>query len=51
MLNIDKIRDASAEYLAEIIRICPCEEIGVECDHDSCSQCRLDWLYKEVQDD
>ena len=39
MLNIDRIREMSADELAGIIKICPCEEKGIECDHDSCSDC------------
>ena len=51
MLNIDRIRKMSADELALIIKICPCEEKGIACDHDSCSDCRIDWLYEEVNDD
>ena len=50
MLNIDRIRKMGADELAAIIRICPCEEKGIECDHDSCSQCREDWLYEEAKE-
>jgi hypothetical protein len=48
MLNIDRIKEMSAEELAAIIKICPCEEKGIDCDHDSCQQCREDWLYEEA---
>ena len=51
MLNIDRIREMSADELAGIIKICPCEEKGIECDHDSCSDCRVDWLYEEADED
>lgn len=52
MLNIDRIREMSADELAEIIRVCPAENKGIECDNMwLCSVCRLDWLYKEVDED
>ena len=51
MTNLDRFREMDAYELAMYIKICPCEEKGIECDHDSCSQCREDWLYEEVQED
>lgn len=50
MTNLEKIREMSAEELAEIIKICPGEEKGIECDHEYCSDCRVDWLYEEAKD-
>lgn len=49
MLNIDRIREMDADELASIIKICPCEEKGIECNRDNCSRCREDWLYEEVE--
>jgi len=52
MLNIDRVREMSADELAEIIRVCPGESDGIECNClRSCRECRLDWLYKECDDD
>lgn len=52
MLNIDRIREMSADELAEIIRVCPGENDGIECvGLISCRECRLDWLYKECAED
>lgn len=52
MLNIDRIREMSADELAEIIRVCPGENDGIECSGiKSCRECRLDWLYKECDAD
>lgn len=51
MTNLERFREMSAAELAMHIKVCPCEEKDIECDHDSCSQCREDWLYEEVQDD
>lgn len=52
MLNIDRIREMSADELEEIIRVCPGENDGIECSGiKSCRECRLDWLYKECDAD
>ena len=52
MTNLERIRTGmSADEIAALLKICPCEEKGIECNHDVCSDCRLDWLYEEVQDD
>lgn len=51
MTNLDRIREMTGDELAAILKICPCEEKGIECDHDSCTDCRIDWLYEEAQDD
>ena len=51
MTNGDKIRAMTDDELAAIIKICPCEEKGIDCDHDSCQQCREDWLYEEAGED
>ena len=50
MTNLGRIRtELSAEEIASMLKICPGEEKGIECDHDSCSDCRLDWLYEDAE--
>ena len=51
MTNLERIRkELSADEIASMIKLCPCEEKGIECNHDSCFDCRLDWLYEDDEE-
>lgn len=50
MTNGDRIRELNTEELAKIINISPCVVEGDMCDHDSCIECRIDWLNREYHE-